>query len=25
MHPSFGELFGEPLSAYFSLLLFGYA
>lgn len=25
MHPSFGELFGEPISAYFSLLLFGYA
>ncbi|MDB4988456.1 MAG: Prolipoprotein diacylglyceryl transferase [Myxococcaceae bacterium] len=25
MLPSFGELFGEPVSAYFSLLLFGYA
>jgi len=25
MHPSFGQLFGEPISAYFSLLLFGYA
>jgi phosphatidylglycerol:prolipoprotein diacylglycerol transferase len=25
MHPSFGELFGEPVSAYFTLLLFGYA
>jgi phosphatidylglycerol---prolipoprotein diacylglyceryl transferase len=25
MHPSLGQLFGEPISAYFSLLLFGYA
>ena len=25
MYPSFGELFGESISAYFSLLLFGYA
>jgi phosphatidylglycerol:prolipoprotein diacylglycerol transferase len=24
VHPSFGELFGEPVSAYFTLLLFGY-
>ena len=25
MHPSFGELFGEPIPAYFTLLMFGYA
>lgn len=25
MHPSFGTIFGEPISAYFSLLLFGFA
>jgi phosphatidylglycerol---prolipoprotein diacylglyceryl transferase len=25
MFPSFGELFGEPIPAYFSLLMFGYA
>lgn len=25
MHPSLGELFGEPIPAYFSLLMFGYA
>jgi phosphatidylglycerol---prolipoprotein diacylglyceryl transferase len=25
MHPSFGQLFGAPISAYFSMLLLGYA
>jgi phosphatidylglycerol:prolipoprotein diacylglycerol transferase len=25
VHPSFGQLFGEPISAYFSLLMFGFA